>query len=167
MTGTNYQSCLKPFEKEILALRGTKPPMPYSKIAEYLREKYQIEVCRQAIYRFLKTLAKGFKSCKLTECINQANAANQPATEMPSVSAEPQTTVSAVKAVQKEMTQPVVKQPAVKETEQTVKSKSRDFEEIFQYSETYNLTRLSNEEAAERLKKLEERKKLKQKERIL
>jgi len=161
MAGKKYQSCLAPFKDEILTLRGTSPPTPYSKIAEILKEKHRVSVRRGAIHSFLNTLAKGFKPCKLTESIKLATAANQPATEVPPVSAKPQTTVS-VKAVQKEVTQ-----PEVKEAEQTVKSKSRDFDEIFQFSETYNLTRMSDEEAAERNKRLEERKKLKQKERIL
>ena len=158
MTGTNYKSCLVPFENEILALRRRRPPMSFPQIAAYLREKHQISVRRQTIEAFLKVRMKGYKTCKYAWEIEPVNNANQPATEVPPVSAKPQTTVS----VQKEVTQ-----PEVKEAEQTVKSKSRDFDEIFQFSETYNLTRLSNEEAAERLKKLEERKKLKQKERIL
>ena len=158
-----HQSCLEPFNDEIIALRRRKRPMSCAKIAKYLQDKHQITVHRQTVYDFLKVRAKGFKPCKYAWEIEPVNNANQPATEVPSVSAKPQTTVSvqAVKAVQKEVTQ-----PEVKETEQTVKYPSRDFDEIFQYSETYNLTRLSEEEAAERNRRLDERAK-NRKERIL
>ena len=64
MAGKKYQSCLAAYENEIIALRRKRPPMPYSQIAELLREKYQIAVRRETIHNFLKVRAKGFKSCK-------------------------------------------------------------------------------------------------------
>jgi hypothetical protein len=41
MAEKKYQSCLVAYENEIIALRRKKPPMPYSQIAELLRDKYQ------------------------------------------------------------------------------------------------------------------------------
>jgi hypothetical protein len=38
---------LIPYENEIIALRYRKPPIPYSRIAELLREKYQIVINRE------------------------------------------------------------------------------------------------------------------------
>jgi hypothetical protein len=43
MAGKPYQSCLMPYEKEIVTLRRRKPPMSYSQIAALLYEKYKIK----------------------------------------------------------------------------------------------------------------------------
>ena len=82
MAGKKYQSSLVPYENEIIALRRKRPPIPYSQIAELLREKYQITIRRETIHNFLKVRAKGFKSCKYAASIN---ANNQPTTKVPSV----------------------------------------------------------------------------------
>jgi len=59
-----YRSCLIPYESEIVALRSKKPPMPFSQIAKLLCEKYQISVNREAIFKFIKVRAKGYKPCQ-------------------------------------------------------------------------------------------------------
>jgi len=41
VNGKPYQSCLAPYEDEIIALRRRKLPMSYAKIAQYLHEKHQ------------------------------------------------------------------------------------------------------------------------------
>ena len=82
MPGKPYQSCLNPYEDEIITLRRKRPPTPYSKIAELLREKYQIAVRREAVYSFIKIRAKqNSKTCKYAWSIN---ADKQPTAEVPS-----------------------------------------------------------------------------------
>jgi len=76
--------------------------MPFPAIAELLKEKYQVSVTRQAIQKYLKVRVKGFPVCKYAWNIEPVSATNQPATEAPSVSTKPQTTVLAVKEEQKE-----------------------------------------------------------------
>jgi len=143
--GTPYQSCLEPFENEIIALRDRRRPASCAKIAAHLKEKHQINITRQAILKFLKVRAKGFKKCRYVESIKQAIAANQ-TTEASLVTVEPQTTVTSM--------QEVSKQPAT-ETPTTKTSEFGPFE--MEFSETYNLTRLSPEEAAARNKIIEEK----------
>ena len=61
MPGKPYQSCLIPHENEIIVLRQRRPPMPYAQIAELLREKYQLRVCRETIFKFLRVRSRGRK----------------------------------------------------------------------------------------------------------
>jgi len=139
MAGKKYQSCLVPFENEILALRRRKPPMPFPQIAEYLKEKHQISVRRQTIETFLKIRMKGYKPCKYAWNIEPINDVNQPTTEVPSL---PKQTVL---EAQETPTQLVADKPSIPiEPKKVFK---------IQYSDVYNLTRLSDEEAAERREK--------------
>jgi hypothetical protein len=147
MAGKPYQSRLIPFENEIIALRRRKPPMPYSQIAETLREKYQVSVNREAIFKFIKLRMKGYKPCKY-------DAWNM---ELKSTSDQPTTEVSLVqKATTVQTPKPAAQDKPEQPTAQPMdSSKPRRFE--MQFSETYNLTRLPPEEAAARRKKLEEK----------
>jgi len=147
MPGKAYQSCLKSFEKEIISLRLKRPPMPYSKIAVYLKEKYQIEVCRQAIYQFLKTRSKGYKTCKYAGCIEPINDVNQPTTEVLSL---PKQTVSEIREISKQSA-------AVKPSMLTEQPPETEFK--MEWSDVYNLHRLPPEEAAERRKRIAEKRK--------
>jgi integrase len=61
ISGKPFQSCLIPFEQEILDLRGRKRPASYARIAEVLREKHQIQVCRETIFKFVKVRSRGRK----------------------------------------------------------------------------------------------------------
>ncbi len=54
MSGKPFQSCLNPYETEILSLRHQRPPMPYAKIAAILSQKHDINVCRQTISKFIR-----------------------------------------------------------------------------------------------------------------
>jgi hypothetical protein len=56
-----YQSCLIPHEIEILSLRHRRPPVAYAKIAELLRTKYQLKVCRETIFKFIRVRSRGRK----------------------------------------------------------------------------------------------------------
>jgi hypothetical protein len=58
MPGKPYQSCLIPYEDEILALRHKRPPTPYRQIAELLSQKYQLSVCRETIFKFIRVRAR-------------------------------------------------------------------------------------------------------------
>ena len=141
-------SCLIPYVNEIISLRRRKPPMPYSEIAEILREKYQIIVNREAIFRFMKNRAKqSSKTCKYAWDVEPVKADNLSTTIIPSLRNNP--SIQPKKAATPDKPEP---------TAQSVdSSKPRRFEMPF--SETYNLTRVSPEEAAARLKKLEEKEK--------
>ena len=128
------QSNLIPYMNEIVTLRRRRPPMPFSKIADLLREKYQISIRKESVYKFIKNRSKGYKPCKYAWNVEFNNADNKPTTEAPS--AQKQTVTDMPKT-----------------------SDNSDYEPFeYTYSPEYNLTRLPPEEAAARLKKLEERK---------
>jgi hypothetical protein len=61
MPGKPYQSCLIPYQVEIIALRSQKPPVSYARIAELLRKKHGLNIQRAAIGKFVKVRAKGRK----------------------------------------------------------------------------------------------------------
>ena len=148
--GTPYQSCLEPFENEIIALRDRRRPVSCAKIAAYLKEKHQIIITRQAIQKFLKVRAKGFKPCQYVESIKRAIAVNQLATEAPSVPARPGASVS---AAQKETPkQPATEKPTKPETPEV---EFKPFK--MEYCETYNLTRLPPDMAEAKNKIIEEK----------
>jgi hypothetical protein len=143
MAGKPYQSCLLPYENEIITLRRKKPPMPYSQIAELLRDKYQLTVRRGTIYSFMEIRAKESyknKVCKHAWNMELKNTNYPPTTEAPSL----QTTKPAVTDKSK---------PTV-----VLNPEERAFD--FPFSETYNLHRVSPEEAEARLKKLKEKERL-------
>jgi len=118
--------------------------MPFSQIAELLCEKYQITVNRQAIFKFIKVRAKGYKPCQYAWNIELSDVDNKRIAEMPSLrkTLSLQSPTSSVSAKQKTSTEILP---------------DDDFDMPF--SETYNLTRLSPEEAAARLQKIKERNK--------
>ena len=85
MAGKPYRSSLIPYEDEIITLRRKRPPIPYSKIAEVLHEKYQVAVNREAIFKFIKLRVKGYKPCKYDAWNIEPKKANiKPTTEVPS-----------------------------------------------------------------------------------
>jgi len=137
------QSSLIPYENEIVALRRRKPPTPYSQIAGLLREKYHITVNREGIFKFIKNRAKGSKPCKYAWAIELENTNDQPIIKTPSLQKTPVL---------------LTPKPSVSD-KQPVDSQLDEFFNM-PFSETYNLTRVSPEEAAARLKKLEEKEKL-------
>ena len=58
MPGKPYQSSLIPYEDEILSLRRQRPPMAFARIAELLMEKHQVFIQRAAICKFVKLRAR-------------------------------------------------------------------------------------------------------------
>jgi hypothetical protein len=61
MPGKPFQSVLIPYEFEIKILRRRRPPMPYAKIADHLRQKHGLVIQPPAIYKFLKVRRRGRK----------------------------------------------------------------------------------------------------------
>ena len=61
MPGKPHKSSLIPYEMEILALRHRRPPMPYTEIADLLRQKYNVIVQAPAIFKFMKVRSGGRK----------------------------------------------------------------------------------------------------------
>jgi hypothetical protein len=61
MPGKPFQSVLIPYEDEIFDLRHRRPPYSYARIAKILREKYQLIVYRQTIFKFVKARSRGRK----------------------------------------------------------------------------------------------------------
>jgi hypothetical protein len=56
-----YQSTLIPYEDEILSMRHQRPPMTYAEIAEVLRHRHHLNVCRETIFKFIKVRSRGRK----------------------------------------------------------------------------------------------------------
>lgn len=56
--GKPYQSCLIPYRDEIFALRRENPPVSYARIADFLRQRYGLNVRRAAIGKFVKVRFK-------------------------------------------------------------------------------------------------------------
>ena len=61
MPGKPHQSSLIPYENEIVSMRRRRPPMPYTQIADLLRQKYQLVIQSPAIFKFLKVRSRGHK----------------------------------------------------------------------------------------------------------
>ncbi len=135
MSGKPFQSSLIPYQNEIAALRASRPPVSYARIADLLREKYGLSIQRAAIAKFVKVRSGRRKVYFfLKEVASRKKAQAQeatPATQPAQAARAPQ--------------------PASANSEQQ-QPKAR-FE--FTYSERYNLTRLPPEEAARRRKELE------------
>ena len=143
MAYNTYRSSLTPYENEIVTLRRKKPPIPYSKIADLLREKYQVKVHTTTIIRFLQVRVKGYKLCKYAWNIELVNTNNQPTTEVTITQKAP--SLQTTKPVVTDKSKPTV----------VLRPEERAFD--FPFSETYNLHRVSPEEAEARLKKLKEK----------
>jgi hypothetical protein len=52
--GPPWQSCLIPYEEEILELRRRRPPMPFDQIATRLATKYGLKVHLDTVHSFVK-----------------------------------------------------------------------------------------------------------------
>jgi len=145
VAGKPYQSSLIPYEDEIITLRRKRPPMPYSQIAELLRDKYQLKICRETIFYFIKLrVKKGYKPCKYDAWdIESKKPNNQPATETPSLQKQ---TVSAV--ISKPQSADSLFDPSKVE--------------VTEYSPTWNLHRPNTEEEREAYRQYLRNEKLKQ-----
>src|SRR6266498_2845475 len=61
MPGKPYKSSLIPYQDEIIEMRRRKPPVPYTEIAELLRQKYNLAIQPPAIFKFIKVRSRGRK----------------------------------------------------------------------------------------------------------
>lgn len=75
--GKPYQSSLKAYTDEIMALRNTVPKTPYHKIATYLKAQYGLEVSHNAVWSFVT------RRTKIKRIIKRARSLDAPA--LPSV----------------------------------------------------------------------------------
>ena len=135
MAGKPYQSILTPHINEIIVLRRKKPPVSYSRISVLLHDKYQITIGKVGIRDFVKRQArKVTKTCKYAWDIELSEADNQPAAE--------------ARFIEK----PTVSKPSVSEKPKQAEEEEEDddvprFEDVMKYSDSYNLTLMSPEEA--------------------
>ena len=74
MAGKPYQSCLIPYENEILALRRRRPPVSFARISELLRNEHQLSVCRQTVCKFLKVRVAKYKNVRQGPNMVQENS---------------------------------------------------------------------------------------------
>jgi len=128
-----YQSSLIPYEQEIIALRGQRPPMPYAGIAELLRQKYNLTIQRAAIFKFIKVRSRGRRMFSFGKDITERKPGSIP--RLPAVQ-----TSSAER----------------KSFKDQVNRSNQEIDFQFTPSDRYNLTRLPPEVAAAIRKKLEE-----------
>ena len=145
MPGKPFQSSLIPYLDEITELRRKKPPVSYARIAEILYQKHGLSIQRSTIGKFVKVRSKGRKVYFFKE--------EPVAKSILAITTKPKTLQTPEPAVAGKPKPMIPDNP-----NQLVESQpARTFEMPF--SETYNLTRVSPEEAAARLKKLEEKEK--------
>lgn len=58
MPGKAYQSSLIPYKDEIFDLRRRKPPVTYAQIAQILHQKYNLRVCRETVFKFVRVRSR-------------------------------------------------------------------------------------------------------------
>ncbi len=131
MSGKPFQSSLIPYQNEIATLRGSRPPVSYARIADLLQQKYGLNIQRAAIAKFVKARSGGRKVYFFRK----------------EVAAKKRASVQAAM-------QPVQLGRDSRGPRDANRQPPRP-EFNFTYSERYNLTRLSPEEAAAIRKKLE------------
>ncbi len=59
MSGKPVQSSLIPYQNDIAALRSSRPPVSYARIADLLRQKYGLNIQRADIAKFVKVRSGG------------------------------------------------------------------------------------------------------------
>jgi hypothetical protein len=138
-----YRSKLIPFDAEIAVLRRRRPPTPYSQIVQILKEKYGLAVRVSTLFNFVKVR-------KRWDRVHSSNGhpAGNPRTNF-SMSLKPVRPGQVEKtlvAVERTSQDPVVEQPA---------PPRRRFMSSFTPGDRYNLHRLTPEEKAAYIKKLE------------
>lgn len=62
MSGKPYRSLLVPYEEEIFALRGRRPPVSYAQIAELLEKQHGLRIQYPAIFKFVKVRSRWRRS---------------------------------------------------------------------------------------------------------
>jgi hypothetical protein len=142
-----YRSKLIPFEAEIVALRRSRPPTPYSKIVRLLKESHGLTVQVSTLFNFLKVRRKWDRDQSLAkEPRRVASRTSAPAQQM--TESKLHCAALAVPAAPARSAEPVPRRSALhpKPAGRALKS--------FTPSAEYNLERLTPEQMAEWLEEL-------------
>lgn len=134
-----FQSVLIPFEEEIRGLRRRRPPVSYAEIAHILNQRHGIAVTYNAVFNFVKVRSKGKRSSYLFG--PPWHRVRNPLSDQKTTSVtlgNPSTSDF----------------PQGRKAEDALSRPRRPV--AFSFSDQYNLTRLTPEEAAALEKKLDE-----------
>ena len=127
-----YRSKLQPFEAEIAAMRQKRPPISYREIVKFLKERHGISVQLSTVANFVRVRSKGKRSSYLFGPPWHRVKSPLPDQKTRSTSDIPQGRIA----------------------EDTISRPRRPVS--FTFSQEYNLTRLTPEEAAALEKKLDD-----------
>jgi hypothetical protein len=134
-----YRSKLQPFEAEIAAMRQKRPPIPYREIVKFLKDRHGIRVQLSTLANFVKVRSKGKRRSYLFG--PPWHPLNNPFPDQKAKSVTPR----------HQFTSDI---PQGGKAEEALSRPRRPV--AFTFSEQYNLTRLTPEEAAALEKKLDE-----------
>mgnify|MGYP003544657989 CR=1 FL=1 len=134
-----YRSKLQPFEAEIAAMRQKRPPISYREIVKFLKERHGTSVQLSTVANFVRVRSKGKRSTYLF-----GPPWHQIKDSLPRQAKKPPTLGH----------QGNMDIPQGKGAEDVVSRPRRPVS--FTFSEQYNLTRLTPEEAAALEKKLDD-----------
>ena len=135
-----FQSVLIPFEDEIRALRHRRPPVSYAEIARILNQRHGIAVTYNAVFNFVKVRSKGKRTSYLfgPPWHRSERLIASPSERQPPILGHRSTSDI----------------PQGRKAEDAVSRPRRPVS--FTFSQEYNLTRLTPEEAAALEKKLDD-----------
>ncbi len=125
-----FRSNLIPYERDILEWRHLDPPMTYAEIAKQLKDKYGFTITRAAIFKFIKVRAVRAREGRKDYIYNLSDHSQRFAE-----------------------TRPLLKKP----NPGTSAKRKPVFD--YQFSDRYNLTRITQEEADKILNEPEEEEK--------
>jgi hypothetical protein len=134
-----YRSKLIPFEAEIAVLRRRRHPTRYSQVVQILKEKYGLAVRVSTLFNFVK-VRKRWDRVHSSDGVPATNFSMSPKPVRPE-----QVEKTSV-AIERTPSDPLVQQPA---------SSRRRFMSSFTPGDRYNLHRLTPDEKAAYIKKLE------------
>jgi hypothetical protein len=143
MSGIPYRSKLTPYESEILEMRKRRPPVPYKQIVSNLKDRYGVDTAINTVFAFVKVRKRWDRVYS-----SNGHPAGNPRTSS-SMSLKPVRLGQVEKtsiAIERTPQDPVVEQPA---------PRRRRFMSSFTPGDRYNLHRLTPEEKAAYIKKLE------------
>jgi hypothetical protein len=134
-----FQSVLIPFEEEIRALRSRRPPVSYAEIARILNQRHGIAVTYNAVFNFVRVRSKGKQTSYLfgPPWHRVKKPLADKGTKPLPLSCLPNSDIPQERKAKDAVSRP--RRPVT-----------------FTFSEQYNLTRLTPEEAAALEKELDE-----------
>ncbi len=134
-----YRSKLQPFEAEIAAMRQKRPPISYREIVKFLKERHGISVQLSTVANFVRVRSKGKRSSYLFGPPWHRVKSPLPDQKTRSTTLDRRSTSDI---------------PQGRKAEDTISRPRRPVS--FTFSQEYNLTRLTPEEAAALEKKLDD-----------